>query len=153
MTCWSVSGRLSALIDGELSGMERESVRRHLEACECCRSEYEALLNVRSLLVQAPAVMPDEDFEERLVASVMNKVRSEKEPAQPTWRLAVATAVTVSVLVLGALQLITREDRNVSVAQQPRPNFSIRQDQALMAGSDPIGGASPITSATWSGDR
>ena len=36
--CENLGPRLSAYLDGELSGEEREEVKRHLEACESCQA-------------------------------------------------------------------------------------------------------------------
>jgi len=39
--------RLSALVDGEASGAEREAAEAHLTACAECRTAYDALLRIK----------------------------------------------------------------------------------------------------------
>jgi anti-sigma factor RsiW len=50
MNCSRVSNQLSAYIDRELTGVEMLQVRRHLDGCEECRSEYESLCGMKMLL-------------------------------------------------------------------------------------------------------
>lgn len=44
MECRTYSENLSALIDGELSSPERESLSEHLKICQACQAEYDSLL-------------------------------------------------------------------------------------------------------------
>jgi anti-sigma factor RsiW len=52
--------RLSALVDGELDGAERDKATAHLARCELCRAEAAALRDLkrqlRSLAAESPAV-------------------------------------------------------------------------------------------------
>jgi len=65
--------RLSALVDGELDGAERDKATAHLARCEQCRTEAAALRDLkrqlRSLAGQAPAITGVEaDMMGRLMA-------------------------------------------------------------------------------------
>jgi len=54
-TCEELSEYLAAYADGELEGDLREKVRLHLERCERCRKEADALAKVVALYRDAPA--------------------------------------------------------------------------------------------------
>ena len=65
--------RLSALVDGELDGAERDKATAHLGRCEQCRSEAAALRDLkrqlRSLAAESPAVaMHEADMVRRLMS-------------------------------------------------------------------------------------
>lgn len=65
--------RLSALVDGELDGAERDKATAHLARCEQCRSEAAALRDLkrqlRSLAAESPAVAAHEaDMMRRLMS-------------------------------------------------------------------------------------
>jgi anti-sigma factor RsiW len=65
--------RLSALVDGELDGAERDKATAHLARCEQCRSEAAALRDLkrqlRSLATDSPAVAAHEaDMVRRLMS-------------------------------------------------------------------------------------
>jgi anti-sigma factor RsiW len=47
---------VSALVDGELRGLRRWLVRRHLARCAVCAAEYRHQLHVRQLLAAHPVV-------------------------------------------------------------------------------------------------
>lgn len=65
--------RLSALVDGELDGAERDKATAHLARCEQCRSEAAALRDLKrqlkSLAAESPAVVAHEaDMVRRLMS-------------------------------------------------------------------------------------
>src|ERR1700683_3753911 len=57
-----LGNRLSALVDGELDGAERDRAHAHLAGCEQCRAEAAELRvlkqKLRSLTTRAPAEAP-----------------------------------------------------------------------------------------------
>jgi len=79
VNCRRTSSLLSALIDGELCGAEAVRVREHIQKCDCCRREYESLLQTKRMLSGLQVVEPPPDFERRLVASLQNA------PCEPRW--------------------------------------------------------------------
>ncbi len=58
--------KLSAYLDGELSGENVSELLRHLEECDCCRSCLETLKASRELLSRMPAPEMPEDMKSRL---------------------------------------------------------------------------------------
>jgi len=61
MNCGRVSNQLSAYVDRELTGVEMLSIRNHLDDCDACRSEYEALCRMKMLLgrLREPELTPE----------------------------------------------------------------------------------------------
>lgn len=50
MNCRRINSLLSAYLDSELTGAEMLSVRDHLDRCDACREEYEALRETKRLV-------------------------------------------------------------------------------------------------------
>lgn len=150
MTCGHVKRLLSAYIDGELSGLEMLRIRDHLGQCAACNGEVEALRAVKSLLLQQPAVEPSADFESRLVGAVFASTPPlPKKVAWFTISLTASAAAAIATFVL--LQVGHSRDNAMAKAEmQRRPDsFSVQQDQAMMAGSDPLSGQAPIVMAGY----
>jgi predicted anti-sigma-YlaC factor YlaD len=74
MTEW-----LGAYLDGELNSYRQGLVQAHLRACETCHAELESLVNLSSLLQQAPA--PEFSPAKRFAAQV--GLRLPRRPAAP----------------------------------------------------------------------
>lgn len=51
---------LSALLDGELARGEHRDVTAHLDGCEQCRADFEAITSARSALRSLPVLDPPE---------------------------------------------------------------------------------------------
>ena len=85
--CAVVGGKLSALVDGELSELERLGVERHLEACAACQQELD-------------------DF--RLLSATL-KQQGRKIPQPPAWQ-AVAATVDARSRPAGVLRAWLRAD-------------------------------------------
>ena len=106
--------RLSALVDGELDGAERDRAHAHLASCEQCRAEAAELRalkqKLRGLMSRAPA---EAAMTRRLIA--MTGPGGPLPPRRRPLRLAPATAdrgtrrpgtVRRRYLVLGAVSLV-----------------------------------------------
>jgi anti-sigma factor RsiW len=63
MNCRRASSLLSALIDGELCGVESLRIREHLEECRGCRDDYESLLGTKRIISSLSMVEPRREFE------------------------------------------------------------------------------------------
>ena len=91
LSCEEAKSRLSAHLDGELSGEERRELEAHLEACAACRAELEVLRRLDKafevLAEPAPSGLPEK---------VLGRL---SRPAVP-WRRSFALAAS---LVLGLL--------------------------------------------------
>jgi anti-sigma factor RsiW len=58
---------LSALVDGELTHVEEQGVRAHLNECAECRRELQFISDARTLVRDLPAVDPPFGFFERML--------------------------------------------------------------------------------------
>ncbi|MBS1701034.1 MAG: zf-HC2 domain-containing protein [Armatimonadetes bacterium] len=54
MSCNRVQSKLSAYLDGEMSGVEMLQVRHHVHECSECQAELESLRTVQTLLRDMP---------------------------------------------------------------------------------------------------
>jgi anti-sigma factor (TIGR02949 family) len=92
--------QLNALLDGDLEADQAAALRQHIDTCEECRAEYEAMAQARQVLrdIPQPAVP------EGLLASIKADAETElAEPAAPSiwsrWRIATAVAAAAAVLL------------------------------------------------------
>ena len=101
--CEAYRDRISAYLDGELTGEERRELLAHLEICGDCRMYLDSELAIREALAGLETPAP-EGFEAR----VMEKIRAEsgdapeeKVAAFPGWRRWAALAACCAVVCLG----------------------------------------------------
>ncbi|MDW8107058.1 MAG: anti-sigma factor [Armatimonadota bacterium] len=76
MNCRYVQSRLSAYLDFELSGVEQQQIRNHLEQCVECSRELESLRITKMLLRQLSVVAPSGGAER-----VLQRLQLETAPA------------------------------------------------------------------------
>jgi len=98
---------LGGYLDGELRGLRLRWVESHLGECSACRSELDALKDLRALLLESPsmeAAMPPERF----VAEVGLRLprRQERPPVQRTLELAWRMAPAGLLLSLAFVQTV-----------------------------------------------
>lgn len=135
---------ISALVDGELSGIRRFFVERHLRACEQCAAEYRRLRRVREMLATAAARPEMADSSEFFWSKVKREiqVREGRPVAAPfprsnplDWlgahRLALA-CVAVAVVAAGAWIWMEQAGRpatetTVAVATLPAPRAVVER--------------------------
>ena len=150
MTCHNVQSRLSAYLDGEISGQDKAAIRAHLHDCGECYQEVQALTLMKSLVADLPAEEPAEDLEEKLVQSVLKKPAKHRAPVFTRGLAYVSGFAFAAALFTGILWL--RHGRVEPVASSPSGNevsFEVARDQAYFAGADPLGGGAPIISASY----
>ncbi|MCS6777961.1 MAG: zf-HC2 domain-containing protein [Chloroherpetonaceae bacterium] len=70
MNCRYVQQRLSAYIDGELSGFEHRIVRQHLSGCPECAAEHQGLLTTKRLISSLRAHEPPRELPERIFSAI-----------------------------------------------------------------------------------
>jgi anti-sigma factor RsiW len=78
MNCSDIQERLSAMVDGELSSEEQETVLAHAEACAPCMAAYADWMEFRMMMDgedALPAGMST-DFRARLASDVLRRRRS-----------------------------------------------------------------------------
>ena len=127
LTCTAVRRRLAAFYDGELSVQDRIAVQGHLNGCDACLDNLNALEDVSSALRLAAAPGPADDWT-GLQPGVISRMRAEANEAWPArlgrlfddmhlvWIGLAATAATFlcGSVVLGMLHYASPE-RNDSL--------------------------------------
>ena len=80
MTCDETAERLPAYLDGELTGVEADQVKRHTASCASCALELTRTRRLFSLLSE-PIARPLEASSDERFASLWNRVSAEERPA------------------------------------------------------------------------
>jgi anti-sigma factor RsiW len=157
MNCKSAQSRLSAYVDRELNPNDLAAVRGHLNDCDQCRAEAEALRALKLMLSGTPTPEPAIDFEARLFA----RIHAEKVPVPVRlWSRSVSVFMGIAAAVLlasitflhstGSRRIETLPD-SIQSASAPNPGqdvaFEMRRDQALAMGEDPTVGTPLLSSA------
>jgi len=138
MLCSRVQNLLSAYCDRETTGAEMLQIRSHLDACPDCRSEYQALRQVKLLLGALPAVQPARAFscaelERRSPLRAPRPVRLLGCALAAGWhhataavqRVRVLTAAGYSTTPLAVAGVLTLVILTAGVAQQPQPTDTV----------------------------
>lgn len=120
------SDLISALVDGELKGLRRWLVQRHLCRCTLCAAEYRHMHHVREMLAANPPVTPMSDSADFFWSKVKREIQAREGQTADVpaprlslsdWlgqhRFALASAVTALVAVVG-LGIALRAPRNSS---------------------------------------
>lgn len=139
MTCEMLQSRLSAYLDGELSGRDMQAFRAHLHQCPECAQILEIERITKEVLAGAPMIEPPADFEERLIAKVM----SEPVRVNRSWRVATAFMMT-SVAACAMTLAYLRANRPEASAPTASNMYESQREEAMMAGWDPYGGGSTV---------
>ena len=71
--CIKLADKISAHLDGELSGKELADLLRHLEECGCCRNCLDTLRQTRNMLERLPAPEMPADLKARLKACLKDR--------------------------------------------------------------------------------
>ncbi len=106
----------AALALGTLSPAEAERVRAHIESCEACRAEYQALAPLVAAIAtpEADLAEPSPLLRERIMAQVAPgaKVRSlPRNTRAPAWPLYLVTAASFVAALISTFNLAaTREN-------------------------------------------
>lgn len=111
----ALKASVAAFSIGALEEEEREEVLRHLETCDECRADFEALAEVASwlALIHEPPPLPS-GFQERVLTEARRRrageIISVASPARPRTRWLLGAAATVAFIAVGtwlALNLAT----------------------------------------------
>lgn len=126
--------QLSALLDGRLNAEEAREVQEHLETCDECRMQYEAMASARRLLRATPAP----SVPEGLLASIQREVRAEMaRSAGPgiweRWRAPVAGLAAAAAVLLAVFAPWQALQHEKQAAVCPLPD-----DSAMMAESPAV---------------
>jgi hypothetical protein len=95
MQCDEVRGLLDWYVDGELSPEEKGAVAAHLETCQRCSSELEAVRRGIRLLNEAPQESPPAGLRSRILAQTAQR-GSPPVVAWPRWAIKAAAGVILA---------------------------------------------------------
>src|SRR5438128_2176149 len=73
---------ISAQLDGELRGVRRWLVQRHLRRCAICAAEYQRVQRVRGLLAANPVTPPMSDSPEFFWSKVKREIETRDRELQ-----------------------------------------------------------------------
>ena len=129
---------LSAYLDGMLTADEHERVETHLQTCDTCREEREALEQTLSLIHTLPEIKPPENF----VESVRTRIDLEDKDGKvihwtrsPALRIGVAACAVAVLSVYGLRNNMytpesTPEESSENPAVEPAPPALDDQDRS-----------------------
>lgn len=122
---------ISALVDGELKGLRRWRVQRHVSRCAPCAAEYRHLVHVRQMLAANPLTPPMSDSPEFFWSKVKREIEAREgqtadvpmpAPGLTEWlgqhRLALASAAAALVGVVGLVFAL-------QTSRKPNPTAAI----------------------------
>jgi len=142
MSCNKVQPKLSAYLDGEMSGVEMMQFRTHINDCRTCQSELNGLRAVHSMMRDLPA---GPEPSEQLADKVMMRVNA----SRPNFmRLALVVAVPV---LCYAIFTFSRPNQAKIPNRDLILKSQLAQDQIFDAGSDPTSGASLVHYTNFEG--
>lgn len=147
MNCNWTDARMSSYLDGELDGAEMRKVRAHVDSCENCRVEFEALKAAKTAIEELPVYELPDGFEEALVAKVF---AHESLPARRRTSLVLAGGMAFCAAFLGVTMWLqsSRSQKVEEGAQVAQSTFELDRDQAYAAGSDPLAGSTVVMTST-----
>jgi len=155
-TCHQVRSQLSAFVDGELSGADRFTISRHLEACAGCVEEEQSLRDIGELLRSSAMAAPRVDLT-GLSAGVISRARAEQAQSWRAmfarsvedwhWALVGAGSVTagvVSILFVSALLWFGPSPSSSDSLESVLDNLSASAGTLFIVSNSPTGGAAPL---------
>ncbi|MFN3689922.1 MAG: anti-sigma factor family protein [Fimbriimonadales bacterium] len=140
MNCRYVQSRLSAYLDMELSGVEQQQIRSHLEQCIECSCELESLRRTKQILRQMPVVVPSSG-PERVLRRVRHWTPAPRRAAvlrwhaPRWWQLAGGFALAAAFLLWNPSKELPQDTdasitTNFTTASSPILNYPLPSDSA-----------------------
>lgn len=148
---------LSALLDGELTPEEATAVRTHVESCDACAEELEAVRDARRMLRELPAVDPPATFVDDLLAAgaaddgvvtLASRRRRNRLPLLAGVAAAAAAAVAVVVVAPWSSSDSTGSDLEVALEQHDSTFEALDDEGVIDRGPDRLTGDQPAPPTT-----
>lgn len=120
MKCINVEENFDALLDGEVSFLQKREIEKHLENCVSCQTEYENLQAIGGILKQNLAISAPSFLDEKVFSEFKN-FHPEKSPKEKIgWfgipRFAFTTAMILFVLAtISAFQIGRMSASEISI--------------------------------------
>lgn len=143
MKCRSARKMMSALIDGELSPVQKESLTRHVQGCEDCRELHKEILAVHDLLTTAGKHTAPQGFSQR----VMTKLEAELESGRifpirtPLFLKLAEIGFAIVIVIVGIISGNILMMNSQSPEKLPRIETSFSLDAFDPAPPNSLGGA------------
>jgi predicted anti-sigma-YlaC factor YlaD len=101
MKCSEIRKKLSALLDGEVTGEEKRLISEHVKSCEFCQKEFEALSQVSEVLEVMDEVHVSPFFLTRLKQKIADqKVKAGIRFPFMEWIRRVTIPIAATVLII-----------------------------------------------------
>ncbi|HVR27802.1 MAG TPA: anti-sigma factor [Candidatus Polarisedimenticolia bacterium] len=87
VNCNIIQGLMSPYLDGVVTGAQMQAVRRHLDACPACASEYLLLRKTQQLLTTSSRPVPPADLGLKLRLAISREAAQKRRPRYEGLRL------------------------------------------------------------------
>ena len=143
MSCKSIQAKLSAYLDGEMSGVEMQTVRAHVHGCRDCQIELDGLKSIQAILREMP-ITPEPSL---ALPSMIQQRVSEKRggPVRVGLLLALPAILLAVFFTLSRSGPKPAPDRDVAINRQ------LANDQIFDARNDSTSGASLVHYTNYEG--
>lgn len=133
MNCRYVQSRLSAYLDFELSGVEQQLIRSHLEQCIECSEEFEGLRRTKELLRQMPIVAP-RSGPEQVLLRVHQVTHPPRRATGILWRTPRWWQLAGGLALAAAFMFWRQSDESTNLTQgtEPRPTTNFTASSPLL---------------------
>lgn len=153
MDCNTSQSMLSALLDGELSPLERDSLHEHLSGCAACRRELDELKRVDAAFQDMTPVLAPESFERDVQAAIQRSraAQTRHTVTRRVWPYLSAAAAAV-ILIAGGVTLMMRPAQRFDMAAAPEAAKQLQEQPTatrtseLGAHSEAVAGSAPTDS-------
>lgn len=142
MSCNTVHKKLSAYLDGEMSGTEMQSIRSHIHNCRTCQTELDSLKSVQMVLRGLPA-SPEPSLS--LQTTIAQNLVAEKRSYLRLGLLIAVPTIALAVFIYHRPTSNRVQDRDLVIHRQ------LAKDQIFDAGTDSTSGASLVHYTNYEG--
>jgi predicted anti-sigma-YlaC factor YlaD len=142
MSCNTIQSKLSAYLDGEMSGVEMQSTRSHVNKCKDCQIALDEMKSVHMILRGLPASPePSSHLPDRILNNLQDSKRNYV-------RLGLALAIPVIAFTILSYP---RPGQNKTQDRDQVIKREMSRDQILDAGTDSTSGASLVHFTNYEG--
>jgi hypothetical protein len=132
MKCKHVQQKMLDYTEHVLHDRAHEQVEHHLQSCQVCAQELEALQETLDMLAATPIQEPSESFWNDFTTDVMRKIRKADPPEPgwyffPSWQIRMASAcIIVLILIAGmfAYRSLRKQPSIITTQSTERPATS-----------------------------
>lgn len=143
--CREYEARISALLDGELSGPEQTELMEHMAACPSCQQYFDDLAAIHEAIAALEEIPVPEGFT-RLVMDRVRATRQDKAAIRfPHWRRWAALAACCAFALFGAWHFRSTNSADLAASQEMAVAGDISDGPADIPESGDSGGMTAVT--------